>query len=488
MGAAENTRGIWDGFVPFVLATPNAIPSMFTVRMHALRVLRQRNRLPGIVDALDPGGSGDPYAELNDEERAALLEATRLGFPPRGWWNHDTMTSGHFSHVAGIVPLLDPGYVEDFWTQPGYLGSNPREPIRAERFQFDTTVVTVIDGFQKQLELAAVPARDFADAHLVVIAGPLAGKSAPITDIDGRTMSFSVSADPAVVNGIRAGDKVRIDNAWPLALQTYQRHQVPAADMCGWNQYCDRNGAPIYPQREILIGPIGAAGTAGSVPDGNIHGRMLALECLMDIDAMPWQADWYRSKVRQALGDRFEDQFALWYIDHAQHDNPGSPRAHAHTVSFAGALQQALRDVAAWVEKGVKPAQTRYEVVDAQVVVPQTAPERGGVQPVVELEVNGGVRADIAVGRTVTFSATAEVPPNAGKVTRLEWDFEGEGVYPVEGKVDRPQERIEAVATYTFARPGTYFPVVRVTSQRAGDPNAAFGRIQNIARVRVVVT
>ena len=62
VGAAENTAGVWDGFLPFVMGTPNSVPSMFTVRMHALRVLRQRNRFPGILDAIEPGGSGDPFA------------------------------------------------------------------------------------------------------------------------------------------------------------------------------------------------------------------------------------------------------------------------------------------------------------------------------------------------------------------------------------------------------------------------------------------
>lgn len=41
-------------------------------------------------------------------------------------------------------------------------------------------------------------------------------------------------------------------------------------------------------------------------------------------------------------------------------------------------LQQTVRDVAAWVEQGVRPPKsTKYEVVDgAQVVVPETADER----------------------------------------------------------------------------------------------------------------
>ncbi|MGO9933299.1 MAG: hypothetical protein ACLPV8_16020, partial [Steroidobacteraceae bacterium] len=180
IGSAQNTKGVWDGFVPFVMATPNAVPSMFTVRMHALRVLRKRGKWPAVMDAIDPGGSGDPYAGLNQEERAALTEATLLGYPPRGWWNHATLSSGYFSQVAPLVPMLDPSYAEDFWTKPGYLGSDSRSLIEPAHFHFDTTVSGVIDGFPRQIQLAAVPAQDLADAHLLMLSGGAANKSVPI--------------------------------------------------------------------------------------------------------------------------------------------------------------------------------------------------------------------------------------------------------------------------------------------------------------------
>lgn len=487
VGAAENTRGVWDGFLPFVFATPNAIPSMFTVRMHAMRVLRRRQRFAAIMDAIDPGGSGDPYAGLDAEEQAALREATRLGFPPQGWWSHATLGSGYFHNVAGIVPMLDPGYLEDYWSRPGYLGSDPHSSIHAERFQFDTAVAGLSEGFPRRVELSAVPERDFADAHLVMLDGAAAGKSVPLGVIRGRTACFSVSADPAVVSGIRVGDRARLDNSWALALQTYQRHQVPSPDLYGWNQYRDRDGRPIYPQREFLIGLAAAAGTAGSVPEGRIHGRMLMLESLMDIDAMPWQADWYRSQVKQALGDRFTDGFALWFIEHAQHDNPATDAARARTVSFEGALQQGLRDLSAWVEHGARPPDTRYRVDDAQVVLPAGARERGGIQPVVVLKADGGVRAEVTVGQPVRFEATVEVPPEAGEMVALEWDFEGEGTFPEPATLDASQTLVRVSATHAYSRPGTYFPVLRATSQRQGDRRAPYGRVQNIARVRVVV-
>ena len=488
IGSAESTSGVWDGFVPFVMATPNAIPSLFTVRMHALRVLRARDKLRTVMEAVNPGGSGDPFAELNEEERAALTEATRMGYPLRGWFNHETLTSGYFYNVAPLIPMLDPSYNEDFWTQPGYLGSAPDSSLAGQRFHFDTTIAQVIEGPVKQLVLTSVPERDFSDAHLVILSGASAGQSIPIASIHGSTIGFAFAANHAAVNGIQAGDRVQIDNSWALALQTYHRHQVPTPDMVGWNQFRDSSGQPLYPQREVLIGPLATAGTAGCIPNGNVQGKMLVLQALMDIDALAWQADWYRSKVQQALGARFEDSFALWFIDHAQHDNPATRQAHAHTVSFQGALQQALRDVSAWVEKGIRPADTRYEVIDSQVTVPATAPQRGGIQPVIDLQANGGLRTQVRINQPVRFTATIEAPPNTGKVVAAEWDFEGTGDYPSPEPIDTPQSVVRLSTTHSFASPGTYFAVLRATSQRQGDMTTPYGRIQNIARVRVVVT
>lgn len=42
-------------------------------------------------------------------------------------------------------------------------------------------------------------------------------------------------------------------------------------------------------------------------------------------------------------------------------------------------------------------------------------------------------------------------------------------------------------STYSFSKSGTYFPTLRVASQREGDKESPFVRIQNLGRVRVVV-
>lgn len=488
MGAAENTSGVWDGFIPFVPGCNHAIPSMFTVRMHALRVLRQRDRLPLIADAIAPGGSGDPYADLNEEEAAAFREVTSMGFPPRGWYRHETMDSGYFANISGMIPAMDPSYVDDFWKEPGYLGTDPDSAIGDARYSLDSKITAVEPGPPWTFELADSPEQDCADAHLLVLGGDAKGTSLPIARTEGRTVTLIATADPVAAGALHPGDAVRIDNSWALALQTYHRHQVPAdRSYYGWDQFRGRNGTPIYPQRDVLIGPTGTINAAGSELSGHLTAKTIVLAALMDIDAFAWQADWYRHQAREALGADFEDNFGILFIDNAHHENPLTPLQSAHVVSFGGALQQALRDLAAWVEKGVRPSESQYRVEDAQVLLPGSAAERKGIQPVVNLSVNGAERADVKAGEQVNFTASIEVPPGTGKVVCAEWDFEGAGEFSVKADFGPPGEKVGLSVLHAFDGPGTRFPALRVASQREGDANTPYGRVENIALVRVVV-
>ena len=129
ISSAEMTTGVWDGFVPYVMGSPQSIPNCFTVRVNALRVLK--DKWPSIIDAIEPGGSGDPNAGLSDEERAALEEATRAGFPPGAWFNYIPQGGGPLVLVASYVPVLDPSYLDDFWSEPGYLGTDPTSSVHA---------------------------------------------------------------------------------------------------------------------------------------------------------------------------------------------------------------------------------------------------------------------------------------------------------------------------------------------------------------------
>ena len=114
---------------------------------------------------------------------------------------------------------------------------------------------------------------------------------------------------------------------------------------------------------------------------------MIVVESLLDREALPWQADWYRSKVEEHLGSAINERFRLWFTDNALHGDDELQESPLHTVSYLGVLQQALRDLSGWVEQDVAPpASTSYEVVDGQVIVPVDAdgtPGRptGGLSP-----------------------------------------------------------------------------------------------------------
>ena len=121
--------------------------------------------------------------------------------------------------------------------------------------------------------------------------------------------------------------------------------------------------------------------------------------------------------MKDNLGDSTDNYFRLWYTDHALHGDLSRQEDPTHTVSYLGVLQQALRDLSAWVEKGIEPpATTNYKIEDGQVIIPSTAADRKGIQPAVTLKANGGEKADVKAGEPVTFTAEIEVPPNTGKI------------------------------------------------------------------------
>ncbi|HEX4741387.1 MAG TPA: hypothetical protein VH353_08660 [Caulobacteraceae bacterium] len=517
----ENTLGVWDGAVPFVMGSPASMPNVFTVQAHAMRVLW--DKFPQIIDALEPGGGGDMYAGLNREEREALAEVTRMGFPPQAWFAYRQIATGYTGVFGSLVDNMvkwDPGYFEAFWTTPGYLGFDAPESLRRARLQHDAKISRIVWSKEAiELGLPVSMSAKFADneaespaaiqveqmpngavqgATLTMTTGAAAGHSVLISGVvrDMVLLSFGEAHFQAMAQ-IRTGDEVRMDNSIYLATQTYHRHQIPpGGDFPVWDQF-KAAGQPIYPQRPYLMGPRYALGGTGTLQTGRFAGKMIVVEAMLDEAAYPWQADWYRMQVRRALGERLDDQFRLWFVDRAMHTGPFPSRSEprpartTRVVPYVGVLQQALRDVSAWVEQGLPPpASTEYDIVDGQVRVPARAATRKGVQLVVALRANDGERAEVMVGEAVSFEARIDVPAGTGIVVAADWDFEGAGDFPVSEPLEflSPDGSSVAVkASYAFAAPGVYFPALRAVSHRHGNAKTRFARVQNLGRVRVVV-
>jgi hypothetical protein len=519
----ENTQGVWEGSVPFIHGSPASLPNVFTVQAHALRVLD--GKFDEIVDALEPGGSGDMYTGLNPEQQAALREVTLMGFPPRAWFAHERLAFNYTAVLASVIEVVlaeDPTYFQDFWTKPGYLGFDPPKSLTEARVKQRTTIKRVISTAEARrmglpvgiaagtnaaapavLELAEVPAGRLQGSFVFPRSGT--GQSQRLM-ISGRVgdlmlMGFNDRDMPGLV-GMKPGDEIEIDNADYLAVQTYHRHQDPGPSFYPWDQFRRPDGTMIYPQRPLIKG-YDQVGPGNSYMQGRFDGKMITVNCLMDEAAYPWQPDWYRTQVRKVLGDSFDDKYRLWFVDHAMHVNPSrylmptegpGPAEHhgptdTHIVSYAGVLQQALRDVAAWAEKGIAPAhETNYRVEHSQILVPPTAAERRGVQHVVSLGANGQAFARVKPGEAVELVAEIDVPPGGGEVVSVEWDYDGTGKFAdvdsfAAGAAPRTLRR-----THTFATPGTHTVAVRVTAQRKDAFGTPFAKIINLGRARVMVS
>lgn len=516
IGALESTSGVWDGAVPYVNGSTMAIPNMFTVRMQALRVLR--DKFPQIVDALEPGGNGDPYAGLNDYEASVLREVENMGFPMESWFGWRSMGLHGFAALYGGVSRADPGYFETFWNTPGYLGHDRPELFEGERMQFDSSVAAVItaaDAARLGLSANLVTGEDrgavdtaflagteegdrvigfrlaetppdqyFLGGELIVNSGALAGGRIMASRIVDDVVMLGVT-NPQQVAQVSVGDEVRIDNSNFLAMETYHRHQTPPEGFPVWDQFRDENGKPIYPQRPFLVGPLFVRSTAGTLLTGEFDGKIILAASLWDREAMPWQADWYLQRAHANSGP---DSARLYYTEHALHGDGRDNEDPSRVVSYNGPLQQALHDLAAWVENGVEPpASTRYRIKSGQVIVPETAGERLGIQPTVNLSVNGGELARVRVGEPLSLSGNVAVPPGGGAIVSLAWDFTGNGEFePATG--DFGGTAAEVTAQHRFSEPGTYFVGLRATSQREAYAGTPYGQLINLDRVRVVVS
>jgi hypothetical protein len=297
IGSFENTTGVWDGVVPYVMGSNMAIPNMFTWRMRAMRVLGPK--LDKVVDAAGAGGSGDIYAGLDPLETEVLREATRMGFRPEAWFGWRTMGVHGFAALYQGVVAADPGYFTDFWTKPGYLGHDHPEQFEGARMQFAGSiggVLTAADAARARINTdassehqrggvdnafkipegadgariaafrlaEAPPGIPFLGGDLVVKSGTAAGKRLPLARIVGNVVVLGF-ADAGVAAQIRPGDEVVVDNSNFLAMETYHRHQVPDASYKVWDQFRNPDGTPIYPQRPFLLGPMFVKGTDGSL-------------------------------------------------------------------------------------------------------------------------------------------------------------------------------------------------------------------------------
>jgi hypothetical protein len=508
----EHCPDVWQGAVPFITGHASSWSLGFSVQANAARVLGPK--MADVIDAVEPGGHGDPFAGLTSSQREALAAMYRAGFPRGAESSFGTSGyAGTFASHIGALEEFDPRYVDDFWSVPGYMGADGA--LATSLVEDKATVAHVVSGAEVAASaartgeggLAALFAAAAGDTPVAVVLdgvepAPLVGAALHIVSgaASGRKL-FCVATVGAAVLGaaditerfedVAPGDEILVDNREYLAYAYFHRYQV-RADAPEYRQF-QVDGRPVYPQRADFSR---SGLLSGANATGKFEGKMIVVQNAHDAACWPNAAIAFRREVQAHLGDRLVDQYRLWFNEHAAH-LPGSlnpvsapPVPTTRLIDYAGTLEQALTDLMAWVEDGVAPpADTGYTLDDDQrFTLAPTASERGGVQPVVEAAANGGARAEVTVGESVSLSMRATTPPGGGTITRVEWDYDGTGAFPFEhDNVDGSACDVTFETTHAFAEPGTYFPCVRVTSHRKGDRAAEHGRLVNLGRVRVVV-
>ncbi|HVW41718.1 MAG TPA: PKD domain-containing protein [Amycolatopsis sp.] len=527
----ENAPDVFDGALPFMgggdvadfpatSRIQGAQVMSFACMFNVQRLLR--DKMAPLVDATQPGGSGDPFAGLTTHEREELASLYRQGFP-RGDEYMIGAPMGQiwlWSSIADQLYEQDPGYFENFWTQPGYVGHDHPEVVRDDVIDVVTTVDRVVTigelisdadfaGPQYQLirttaqimaptagldlpyaiVLGDLPAGYRLGGGLQPVAGEAAGRQLYCTGTAGDLLVADGHGDANVqrFRGVRAGDQIRFDNRRFLAFCYFHRHHLMADPQFDSLRL---NGIPVYPQHPVpRMSPL-----MGVSYTGHYQGKLLWIHHTHDSSLWPSQGLIYAGAVRAVQGEAgAAERFRLQWTEHAEHIPPAylpnSPTRATATwlVDYFPIIEQGLADLIRWVEDGVAPPATTFTYSDGQIKLPASASERGGVQPVVAVEANGGVRAEVKAGDPVELEVRAEVPPGAGSIVSVEWDFDGQGAFPFQHDVTGTEQSVRLSTTHTYDTPGTYFATARVHSHRGGDVQAQYRRLPNIASARVVV-
>jgi hypothetical protein len=214
-----------------------------------------------------------------------------------------------------------------------------------------------------------------------------------------------------------------------------------------------------------------------------------------DSSLWPPQGVIYEEATIRAQGpQRAKERFCLRWTENAEHISPSflptsSKRATSTwLIDYMPIIEQSLLDLCDWAEKGVVPAGTTYTFSDGKVSLPATANERGGIQPVVSVTVNGSQRADVKVNASVSLELNAAVPLAGGTIIAVEWSLDGSGEFTAEPGINGQARSLKLSKTHRYAGSGVYFATARVTSHRDGDVSAESRRLVNVASARIVVT
>jgi len=508
MGANEATTGVWDGIVPVVIATDGLNTHSFMWDALYALVIPEAKR-EAISEAAAPGSGADMYAGLDTDQRAILDELLNAGFARIALEGFKFNVASALV-FAGALTSYDASYEDDFWSKPGYEGANPPAYLAAAKVDAYATITGITRNAENvpaavTFDPATVPATgSIGAAGLQFYVYAADGKTRVINGVarslsgrlDGSVLTLTGANDPTLLNALATGGKIRINNRLLLAACFYPRHSILDNGNPAYDQYKNADGTPRYVQRSVqtaYLANIRASG--GRRQTGKLEVKTIVIEDLVDPNSYPYVAAFYAAQVKRTMGSAGTDKvFRVYYNDSSGHGAAGpiaAGKPSTTTIDIDGILNQALLDLSAWVERGIAPPRSSQYRLDAnnQVVLPESASERHGLQPVVHLAANGKTRAEVGVNQPVSLAGKIEIPPGAGKIIQYDWYLgRSDFAYEPAMKFANPQTFVDATRTISFSTPGEYTITLRTWAQRDGvGDSTSTTLLKNLARVRVVV-
>ena len=413
----------------------------------------------------------------------------------------------------------DPTYFDDFWTVPGYLGANPTESLVQARCSTRRRWSKPIMAAEAVALGLPLPLGD---------GGPGDRRRAGRVRARGAPRRRPHRRDAAVHErqrrrpqrlDLRTPRRLRDDRHRPDAVRLAARHRgrrrgadrqhrrtspsrPTTAIRCHpttipeWDQF-RAAGQPIYPQRPELLGPRFARNGGAGLQSGRFDGKMIVVAVpdrrgrLSAAGGLVPTAG--RGGARPAHRRPVPACGSSTTPCTARRGAPGercTPARTTRIVNYRGVLEQALRDVAAWVERGAAPpaehelrARRRPDRRPADRGRAQGHPagrarhrerwrarrgrrRRGGRVP------GARRRAARERARSSPPSGTSRVPATS----------------PVTLRQRRRRTRSSADRHAHVLRARHLLPRAPGHSQRRGEMHNPHGRIENLGRVRVVVS
>ena len=217
----ENAPGVWDAAMPFMgdanVGEPGdhrllrANGGNFSCMFNVQRLLG--DRLADVVDAMQPGGSGDPFAGLDTHQREELATLYRLGYPRGDEWviGQPSGTIWLWCSMAERLQREHPEYFEAFWARPGYVGHDAPSLVTGDLVHASTKISRVLT------------ARDFVENPEFRAPGYRRLRPSALMLAGTRGLDLPIAVEIPGLGGYKLGD-----HGYGELMEMVLRHERPA--------------------------------------------------------------------------------------------------------------------------------------------------------------------------------------------------------------------------------------------------------------------